>query len=100
MERQPGYKPSVRSTKVLQDVSGNRQKSAKTPNTGKPTSEKPSALPFQCCIKEYGVRTKPQVEGGGCSIGGGEEGKEDEITDLGDSSEWQRRWRMFGTTIV
>lgn len=34
--------------------------------------EVPKARPFQCCVKEYGVKGK-----------GG----------------WERRWRMFGTTI-
>ena len=35
--------------------------------------EVPKARPFQCCIKEYGVR---------------------------ENGNWERRWRMFGTTII
>jgi len=34
--------------------------------------ETPKSRPFQCCIKEYGVR---------------------------EGERWERRWRMFGTTI-
>lgn len=48
-----------------------------------------SAQPFECCVKEYGTPIK---------LGAAEEGEDaDEETAW---TGWQRRWRMFGTTIV
>lgn len=38
---------------------------------------KPSARPFICCVKEYGVKAKKAQEG-----------------------QWERKFRMFGTTIM
>lgn len=51
--------------------------------------EVPRGKAFQCCLKEYGVRSRKR---GGGEVGGDEHGEQ----NLG----WERRWRMFGTTIV
>ncbi|SLM38335.1 Telomeric single stranded DNA binding POT1/Cdc13 [Lasallia pustulata] len=47
------------------------------------------ALPFQCCVKEYGVRRK-EARSGWDAAGGDDE-------DQGGG--WERRFRMFGTTV-
>ncbi len=51
--------------------------------------EAPRRKAFQCCLKEYGVRSRRRRH---LEEGGDESGEE----DLG----WERRWRMFGTTII
>lgn len=54
--------------------------------------------PFQCCIKEYGVKRRMQrvtEENGNDS----EDASEDERVRDRDEWIWERRWRMFGCTI-
>ena len=55
--------------------------------------------PFQCCLKEYGVKKKIQR-------GTDEKSSESEDESGGqrrrqdrDEWVWERRWRMFGCTI-
>lgn len=55
--------------------------------------------PFQCCLKEYGVKRKVERKI--------EEGTRTNEAESGDDGErirhdwvWERRWRMFGCTIV
>ncbi|KAL8715394.1 MAG: hypothetical protein Q9220_000727 [cf. Caloplaca sp. 1 TL-2023] len=53
------------------------------------------SMPLECCVKEYGVRNRQ-----------GRKGSDDgeEADEVGDGAEenwgWDRRFRMFGTTIV
>lgn len=54
--------------------------------------------PFQCCIKEYGVKKRIQritAENGNES----EDASEDERVRDRDEWVWERRWRMFGCTV-
>jgi len=44
---------------------------------------------FECCLQEYGIRT---------SQSGADADSEKSETEKG--AKWERRWRMFGTTIV
>ncbi|KAK2739612.1 hypothetical protein FQN55_009348 [Onygenales sp. PD_40] len=44
------------------------------------SSGKPSTRPFECCIKEFGVRSRKG--------------------ESGDGFGWERRFRMYGTTIM
>ncbi|KAI4153452.1 MAG: hypothetical protein L6R39_001569 [Caloplaca ligustica] len=60
-------------------------------------------MPFECCIKEYGVR-KPRKqdyneEEGGGKPHGNESGISAEDGD-GETWGWERRFAMFGTTIL
>ena len=57
-------------------VKGNGTHKSVSPNEDE--LPKPAGRPFQCCIKEYGVRVN------------GEDGR----------MAWERRFRMFGTTIT
>ena len=50
--------------------------------------ESVSAKPFTCCIKEYGVKITPRARNMA----------HDENNP--DSFGWERRFRMFGTTIT
>lgn len=59
---------------------------------GEETGEAPA---FRCCVKEYGVRRRVVVREGGEGEGEGEEGEVEREGGVG----WERRWRMFGTTI-
>ena len=67
--------------------------------TGK--HERPKSKAFQCCLKEYGV--KVQVDK--ASSRNGDEMEEDNDTAEKQNIEekdwvWERRWRIFGTTII
>jgi protection-of-telomeres protein 1 len=44
---------------------------------------------FECCLQEYGIRMSQS--------GGDADGEESETEK---EVRWERRWRMFGTTIV
>ncbi|KAL8714049.1 MAG: hypothetical protein Q9225_006652 [Loekoesia sp. 1 TL-2023] len=75
---------------------------------------KARSMPFECCVREYGVRSRKGrgkwrewdagdecgeggEEGGEFEEGEGrEEGREDEEENWG----WERRFAMFGTTIL
>lgn len=50
--------------------------------------EPPRRKAFQCCLKEYGVRSRRRDV-----REGGDESREEDLS-------WERRWRMFGTTII
>lgn len=51
------------------------------------------SMPFVCCIKEYGIRSSRTPRDGGDGHGGGESEQE-------ENHGWERRFRMFGTTIL
>ena len=57
------------------------------------TEEAPKSKPFECCLKEYGVKAKVlrSIE---------LEGHLDIESMDEDHWEWSQRWRMFGTTII
>ncbi|CAO1599215.1 hypothetical protein XANCAGTX0491_002951 [Xanthoria calcicola] len=50
-------------------------------------------MPFVCCIKEYGIRSSRKPRDGDDGHGGGESEQE-------ENHGWERRFRMFGTTIL
>lgn len=81
----------ARSATTLEPVDGNAASSRK--------AETSRMKPFQCCVKEYGVKKKRmrRVADGSGSEGGDEGGGERE--EDGDDWVWERRWRMFGCTI-
>ena len=68
-------------------------------NSASPSKDvAPKAKPFQCCLKEYGVKKRVQrFSKENASEGDDESGDERE----GDRDDWvwERRWRMFGCTI-
>ena len=72
---------------ALKDVSSNPRVPKK--------EEAPRNKPFQCCLKEYGVKKRVQQ-----TERGEEDNVENEVTDAPDEWVWERRWRMFGTTII
>lgn len=50
---------------------------------------------FHCCLKEYGVKKRIQR-----SVELEESGSEGNQAADSYDGVWERRWRMFGTTIV
>ena len=72
---------------ALKEVDGNSRPTEK--------GKAPNNLPFECCLKEYGVKKKTPdtVE---------KDGKDDKLesADENEGWVWERRWRMFGTTII
>ena len=68
----------------------------------------PESVPFQCCIKEYGVRTRKKAEmdeQNGCEEVNEEAGRADKNEDgekcaVKGNLGWERRWRMWGVTIT
>ena len=63
--------------------------------------------PFQCCLKEYGVKKRieqhvEKVESDSGNEGGSEsEGQSgQERINFKSNWTWERRWRMFGCTII
>ena len=80
----------ARSATALKHVDGNSASSSK--------DEAPKMKPFQCCIKEYGVKKRIQrtAEKIASEIGSQ---SEDEREQDRDDWVWERRWRMFGCTI-
>lgn len=59
------------------------------------TQEAPKSKPYQCCLKEYGIKTSTRRSVQDEQIGG-----EDDQAKDDDYLGWERRWRMFGTTII
>ena len=87
-------KTKIRETEpnVLSESSGNNR--ALVANLKR---EEKGGRPFQCCLKEYGVKVKTEAEevrSGGCASDGDE-------SEEGESGwRWERRWRVFGCTIT
>lgn len=50
---------------------------------------------FECCLQEYGIRSVATPKAG---LSEGEGGQKEQ--EIGGEGKWERRWRMFGTTIV
>lgn len=76
--------------KVLAEIDGNRGTSAG------PKKAQWKGRPFECCLKEYGVK----VPNGEQGQSGPQDSGGDENGDGGPVFDWARRWRMFGCTIV
>ncbi|KAI4184155.1 MAG: hypothetical protein L6R41_004946 [Letrouitia leprolyta] len=63
---------------------------------------KPSNKPFECCLKEYGIRSRKNCRGqaiesdGRSDDGKGKVANEEGVENWG----WERRFAMFGTTIL
>ena len=77
-------KQAKEEANVLKEVDGNKQ------STGRKDTRESKRWPFQCCLKEYGVKVK-RGDGEAC----------DEIIkrQTGDPQLWERRWRLWGCTI-
>lgn len=62
-----------------------------------PPSHSPelSSLPFECCIKEYGVRCSHPVDSNAMVV----DGLDEPLCSEPDCFGWERRFAMFGTTI-
>jgi hypothetical protein len=82
-----------------------RSKSTNLPNQDQEQNEdaaprKPKSKPFECCLKEYGIRdtaNKPRLNrANDDEEGGGDDAKSKHEENYG----WERRWRLWGTTIV
>lgn len=80
----------AREASALKQVNGNLA----SPGKG----EAPRMKPFQCCLKEYGVKKRIQriteEIASESEEGSGNEHEQDRIDWI-----WERRWRMFGCTI-
>ncbi|KAL8918368.1 MAG: hypothetical protein Q9208_007387 [Pyrenodesmia sp. 3 TL-2023] len=62
-----------------------------------------SSMPFECCIKEYGVRSRRQARAvsDGCASGEEEAHREgNQGCREEDNWGWERKFAMFGTTIL
>lgn len=75
---------SATTARILQDVSNNGNPQVDAHGAASEVGSH-SSKPFECCIQEYGVRAhKPESE-------------EDDGVDV---ERWERRFMMFGTTIM
>ena len=81
-----GNLEEMKEKRMQQSVSGEGQDIGDANKVSKKDSL--SSLPFACCIKEYGVRCKHKSlpDGLGCRNP--------------DCFGWERRFAMFGTTIL
>ncbi len=76
-----------RASTTLKQIDGN----AESPQKG----EAPKSKPFHCCLKEYGVKKRMQR-----NVEIGDRERDDGCDDEGEDWVWERRWKMFGTTII
>lgn len=58
----------------------------------------PRSKPFQCCLKEYGIKGKGKGKGKGKEAV--QSDADDEEENAGEEVPWERRWGLFGTTII
>ena len=82
LEEQKGH-----SSNILEWIDGNAQSIRKKAT---------KSMAFECCLKEYGVKTLIQRPG----VLERSESEDDETVERKDIHVWERRWRMFGTTII
>ena len=74
-----------RKASSLKEIGDNKQ------ITGSKDTKEARRWPFQCCLKEYGVKVKSEdVESGDGSVS----------RQKGDPGLWERRWRLWGCTIT
>lgn len=85
-----------REKNVLTEGSGNSAGG----QIGEPDGMK-NGLPFQCCLKEYGVKVKVQrnIETTVRADGSDVDENEESLNDR-PQWEWERKWRMHGCTII
>jgi protection-of-telomeres protein 1 len=86
-----------RKSTILQQVDANSRSPMK--------EETPKSKPFQCCVKEYGVkktngRTTEDVESGNDGDSEGENASAEADVRRHSNWTWERKWRMFGCTIL
>ena len=65
---------------------------------GRNKREEAKGRPFQCCLKEYGVKVRKEgkeVDRRSGNANGGDESEQEESI-----WRWERRWRMWGCTII
>lgn len=60
---------------------------------------KTSSLPFQCCVKEYGVPCAHPLDPDAMALDGPGSGSRRPGCTAPDCFGWERRFAMFGTTI-
>lgn len=72
-----------------------RKKDGSVKKEGTPMEAK--SMPFECCIKEYGVRARNAARQRPES---GDEIETDETEGAAENWGWERRFAMFGTTIL
>ena len=75
------------TSNALTEVSNNPQSPKK--------EETRKSKPFQCCLKEYGVKRRAHQ-----TKHIGELESENDSAEEEDDWVWERRWKMFGTTII
>lgn len=81
---------TARAATALKHVHGNSASSGK--------DGAPRMKPFQCCVKEYGVKKRmPRIAEAHADES--EDGSADEKGQDRNVWVWERRWRMFGCTI-
>lgn len=70
------------------------------PDQDQDPAPNPKSKPFECCLKEYGIRkTRNMAKADRASVD--EEGDDSETRSTRDENYgWERRWRLWGTTIV
>ena len=84
---------------TLRQVDGNSHSPKK--------EETPKSRPFQCCIKEYGVKKRSKEIAKDVNSDSGNDGDSEDdsegirrCTRARRSWTWERRWRLFGCTII
>lgn len=80
----------AREATALKRVDGNSASPRK--------DETPRMKPFQCCLKEYGVKKRIQRITEENASESENQSREEYEQDRNDWV-WERRWRMFGCTI-
>ncbi|MCJ1465749.1 hypothetical protein MMC07_004368 [Pseudocyphellaria aurata] len=120
-ERKSNLEPlpssSSSSSLPLQPAFGNKQPNPNPSAAGGKSGDRPKSMPFQCCIKEYGIRARNRRRADADADAADsdvddenedEDGqdanhtrKEKKTTDErgGNLLGWERRWRMWGVTI-
>ncbi|KAI4168199.1 MAG: hypothetical protein LQ343_006585 [Gyalolechia ehrenbergii] len=61
---------------------------------------KTSSMPFECCIKEYGVRSRKGWRERAVKDDERSDAEKEEDADEEDNWGWERRFAIFGTTIL
>ncbi|KAL9640810.1 MAG: hypothetical protein Q9164_000045 [Protoblastenia rupestris] len=86
----------VDERKVLEDGNDNKGLEPK----GKAGGEEVKGRAFQCCLKEYGIKVRKRRDGG--DDGGWDQDRDGERLGGEDEEDWtwERRWRMWGCTII
>ena len=81
----------------LVEISGNKVSSSREGSGGGAPESDNQGRPFQCCLKEYGVRVECEKS---TEEGALQYTLDNESNQQSTFWRWERRWRMFGCTIV